>query len=55
MIDHKRMDSFCRELVRRVRRYYNDKEHRREFEEWYLQNYGKPYEWMKVGTKDKEE
>lgn len=38
MISQKRMDSFCRELIRRVRRYYSDKEHRKEFEEWYLKS-----------------
>ncbi len=41
------MNSFCRELRRRVRRYYADRGHRREFEEWYLQKYGKPYQWKK--------
>lgn len=45
----KRMNSFCRELRRRVRRYYADREHRKEFEEWYFQKYGKQYQWKKEG------
>ena len=43
------MNSFCRELRRRVRRYYADREHRKEFEEWYFQKYGKQYQWKKEG------
>lgn len=54
MISHKRMNSFCRELMRKVRQYYSNGEHRKEFEEWYLQKYGKPYEWKKNGINDKE-
>ena len=47
MNSEKRINSFCRELRRRVHRYLLDKEHREEFEEWYLGKYGKPYEWKK--------
>lgn len=43
-----RMNSFSRELARRVRRYLDIKEHREEFEEWYLKKYGKPYQWKKL-------
>lgn len=43
----KRLNSFARELRRRVRKYLDDREHRREFEEWFLQKYGKPYQWKK--------
>ena len=40
-----RLNSFCWDLQNRVRDYLRDPEHRREFEEWYLQQYGKPYQW----------
>lgn len=49
-------NSFSRELRRRVRNYLNDREHREEFETWYLQKYGKPYQWKKgsdIGCKEK--
>jgi len=29
-----------------AKRYFEDNEHRRAFEEWYLANYGKPYIWQ---------
>lgn len=51
----KRMNSFCRELLKKVLDYLQDEEHRKEFEKWYLQKYGKPYEWKKISIKDKEE
>ena len=47
MNSEKRMVSFCRELRRRVYSYLQDKEHRKEFEQWYLDRDGKPYEWKK--------
>lgn len=28
-----------------VKRYFQNNEHRRAFEEWHLATYGKPYEW----------
>lgn len=37
--------SFCRQLGRRVREYFATPEHRKEFEDWYLQEHGKPYKW----------
>lgn len=40
-------NSFSRELRRRVRDYLNDREHKEEFENWYLQKYGKAYQWKK--------
>lgn len=49
MDTEKRMNSFARELRRRVRRYLDDREHRREFEEWFLRKYGKQYQWKKEG------
>ena len=47
-LNDKRMKSFCRDLARRVQRYYADEEHRKEFEEWYFQEYGKQYKWKKM-------
>lgn len=47
MDTEKRLNSFCRNLRRTVRRYLDNPDHRREFEEWYLQKYGKPYQWKK--------
>lgn len=43
----KQLNRFCRMLRRTVRRYLDDKKHRKEFEKWYLDKYGKPYEWKK--------
>lgn len=46
-LDDDRWNSFSRELCRTVRRYLADPVHRKEFEEWHLQKYGKPYHWKK--------
>lgn len=35
-------------LARRVREYFTDEEHRKEFEDWYRQRTGKEYTWRKV-------
>ena len=35
-------------LAQRVRDYFKDSVHREEFEQWYLQKYGKKYVWKKV-------
>lgn len=32
-------------LAKTVSRYLKDKEHRREFEEWYFKKYGVNYQW----------
>ena len=32
-------------LARKVEAYFQDEEHRKQFEEWYRQKYGKDYEW----------
>lgn len=53
MNTEKRMNSFCRELLRHVRRYYAFEEHRKEFEEWYFGKYGEPYEWKKLNERSK--
>ena len=34
-------------LFRKVFKCLQNKENRRDFEEWYLKKYGKPYEWRK--------
>lgn len=31
-------------LAKRVKAYFQDKEHQKEFEEWYLKKYGKQFE-----------
>lgn len=33
-------------LAGRVRDYFRDPEHRRKFEQWHLETYGEPYEWV---------
>lgn len=36
---------FCSILMKKVEAYFQDEEHRRQFEEWYKKKYGKDYEW----------
>lgn len=38
-------------LAKTVSRYLKDEEHRREFEKWYFDRYGKEYQWRKGGYK----
>jgi len=40
-------NSLGRILARTVSQYFEDKEHRREFEAWYEKTYGKKYVWKK--------
>ena len=40
-----KMNRLARILYRTVHRYYEDPRHRKEFEEWYLKEYGTPYHW----------
>lgn len=35
--------AFASLLARSVREFFQDERHRKEFEEWYLKKYGKPY------------
>lgn len=35
-------------LAQRVREFFMDEQHRREFETWYEERYGKKYEWKRV-------
>ena len=37
-------------LARNVREYFRDANHRKEFEKWYYERYGKHYKWNKVST-----
>lgn len=37
--------SFGTILMKKVEDYFRDEEHRRKFEEWYKQTYGKEYQW----------
>ena len=39
-------------LAQEVREYFKDPEHRKEFERWYLEKYGKPYEWKTVNGRN---
>ena len=32
-------------LAQRVREYFKDEDHRREFEQWYEKRYGRTYQW----------
>jgi len=41
-----------RTLARKVREYFRDPEHRRQFEAWYLERYGKPYVWKTIDGKE---
>ena len=40
--------AFASLLARSVREFFRDEQHRKEFEEWYLNKYGKPYVWESV-------
>lgn len=44
-MQEERWNRLARTLYRTVRRYYEDPEHRKEFEERYLKEYGTPYHW----------
>jgi len=37
-------------LAQRVRSYFKDAQHRREFEIWYEKRYGKPYQWKGISA-----
>ena len=38
----------CSILHKKVEDYFRDEEHRRQFEEWYKQKYGKSYIWRQI-------
>jgi len=37
-------------LAQRVRNYFKDEQHRKEFEVWYQKRYGRPYQWKGIST-----
>lgn len=43
--------AFASLLARSVREFFQVEQHRKEFEEWYLKKYGKPYVWEPVRWK----
>lgn len=43
---------FARYIARAVQDYFKDDEHKREFEEYYLEKYGREYHWKKVYEDD---
>ena len=43
--------AFASLLTRSVREFFQDEQHRKEFEEWYLKKYGKSYVWEPVRWK----
>lgn len=46
--------ALCRILNKRVRKYFEDEQHRKEFEVWYLEVYGELYEWKLVADVNKQ-
>jgi hypothetical protein len=53
-LDQFELNIFCRELGWIVFNYMQDKEHQKEFEKWYLKEYGEPYVWKTLADKEKE-
>ena len=49
-----KLKQFAQILARTVQDYMQDPEHRREFEKWYLKEYGKPYVWKTLADKENE-
>lgn len=43
--------AFASLLARSVREFFQDEQHRKEFEEWYLKKYDKSYVWEPVRWK----
>lgn len=41
------MNALCSVLIEEVKAYYQDPEHRKEFERWYKETYGKDHEWRR--------
>ena len=39
------LNTLCSLLTQRAKAYYQDPEHRKEFETWFKEKYGKDYEW----------
>lgn len=50
---HGQLKALASGVAERVSKYFQDPQHRKEFEAWYLERYGKPYKWTRmeeVGT-----
>ena len=45
VINSDKFEVFAFVLAKRVEKYFQDDEHKRQFEEWYREKYGKEYEW----------
>ena len=43
--------AFASLLARSVREYFRNEQHRKEFEDWYMKKYGRPYVWKPVRWK----
>ena len=39
------LQAFALTLAEKVREYFKDAEHRKQFEAWYMKEYGKAYKW----------
>ena len=52
-MQEERLNRLARILYRTVYRYYEDPEHRKEFEEWHLREYGTPYHWKTLKEEQK--
>lgn len=47
-IDNSILENLARLVAERVLIYFEDEEHRREFEKYYFEKYNKPYQWSKT-------
>lgn len=43
--------AFASLLARSVREYFRNEQHRKEFEDWHMKKYGRPYVWESVRWK----
>ena len=39
-------------VAEKVREYFKDPAHRRQFEVWYMEKHGKPYVWRRIDGKE---
>lgn len=47
-MNDQRLTELSRDICRIIADYLRDESHKKEFEEWYLKKYGKPYAWKGV-------
>lgn len=52
-MQEEKLNRLARILYRAVSRYYEDPEHRKEFEAWHLREYGTPYHWKTLKEEQK--